>query len=254
MESGPARRRPNGNGVVCRDGNGPAVLPPRPPALPGSRLKSPIMKTPVLLLSILSCTFLPSLVAQRSRISPVDNSRRAALPGHIHPRVALSEDRGRIDASLPISNVTIAFAPTADQQNALDELLARQQTSGSPDYHRWLSPEDYAERFGVSEGDLGTVRAWLESQGLSVTSVARSRTWISFSGAAGQIESAFQTELHQYVENGESHFANASEPSIPERFSGVVRAVRGLNDFRPRPLKHALKPAYTSSRGRHYVA
>src|SRR5436189_2788262 len=111
------------------------------------------MKTPVLLLSILSCTFVPSLLAQRSRISPVDNSRRAALPGHIHPRVALSEDRGPVDASLPISNVTIAFSPTADQQAALDELLVRQQTPGSPDYHHWLSPQEYAERFGVSESD-----------------------------------------------------------------------------------------------------
>jgi len=61
-----------------------------------------------------------------------------------------------------------------------------------------------------------------------VTDVARSRNWISFSGAAGQIESAFQTALHQYVENGETHFANASEPAIPERFSSVVRAVRAM--------------------------
>ena len=40
----------------------------------------------------------------------------------------------------------MAFAPTADQQTALDELLVRQQTAGSPDYHRWLSPEEYARR------------------------------------------------------------------------------------------------------------
>src|SRR5206468_5233827 len=135
MESGPARRRPNGNGAFCRDGNGPAVLPPGPRVVPGSRLKSPMMKTPVLLLSILSCTFVPSLLAQRTRISPVDTARRAALRGNVHPRIALSEDRGRVNASLPISNVTMAFAPSADQQTALDELLVRQQTAGSPDYH-----------------------------------------------------------------------------------------------------------------------
>src|SRR5437868_564448 len=114
------------------------------------------MKTPVLLLSILVCVA-PAVLAQRSRISPVDNARRAVLQGHIHPRVALSQDRGRLEPSLPVDGVTIAFAPAAEQQAALDELLARQQTPGSPDYHHWLSPEEYAERFGLGEGDLGAV-------------------------------------------------------------------------------------------------
>jgi subtilase family serine protease len=183
---------------------------------------------------LLAGSIISSLQAQRNRISPVDSARRTAVPGSVHPRLALADDRGRVDESLAISNVTLAFAPTAEQQTALDEFLAAQQTPGSPDYHRWLTPEQYADRFGVSESDVGTIRAWLESQSLTVSGVARSRTWISVSGAARQLENAFQTELHRYDINGETHIANATAPLIPERFSGVVRAIRGLTDFRPR--------------------
>jgi uncharacterized protein (TIGR03437 family) len=156
----------------------------------------------------------------------------------------------------------MAFAPSAEQQAALDKLLSDQQTPGTPDYHRWLTPEQFADRFGLSPADLGTVRAWLENQGLTVESVARSRSWISFSGTAGQVETAFQTEIHRYLENGETHFANSTPPSIPGGFTAVVRSIRGLNDFRLRPFNHILRPAnggaakpdYSTTRGSHYLA
>jgi uncharacterized protein (TIGR03437 family) len=204
---------------------------------------------------VLVCGAARPMWAQPSRIPAVENARRTVLTGHVSPRVAAAEDQGALDASTPMTGVTITLAPTAEQQAELDALLVRQQTPGSPDYHRWLTPAQYAERFGVSESDLGTMRAWLESQGLTVTAVAKSRTWIAVSGSAGQMAKAFQTDLRRYTLNGKAHFANATAPSIPERFAGVVRSVRGLNDFRPQPRKGIVKGRYTSSRtGNHYLA
>jgi uncharacterized protein (TIGR03437 family) len=204
---------------------------------------------------VLVCGAARPIAAQPSRVPTVENARRTVLPGHVSPRVVAADDQGELDASTAVTDVTITLAPTAEQQAELDALLVRQQTAGSADYHRWLTPDQYAERFGVSESDLGTMRAWLESQGLTVTSVAKSRTWISVSGSAGQIAQAFQTDLHRYVSGGKTHFGNATAPSIPERFAAIVRSIRGLNDFRPQPRTRMLKTRYTSARtGDHYLA
>src|SRR6185312_9986809 len=112
--------------------------------------------------------------------------------------------------------------------------------------------------FGVSVDDFNTVEQWLRGQGLTVVNVAQARNWISVSGTAAQVESAFSTELHQYVANGETHFANATEPSVPAAIAGIVKSIRGLNDFRMKPALHrpreVWKPNYTSAHGNHYLA
>ena len=133
------------------------------------------------------------------------------------------------------SYITLALAPSANQQAELEKLLADQQTPGSPNYHHWLTPEEYGQRFGVSDADIGKITQWLQEQGLQVVSVARGRNWIAASGTAAQVEAAFQTEIHSYLVDGETHFANASEPSVPAAFGSVVKGIRGLNDFRMKP-------------------
>jgi uncharacterized protein (TIGR03437 family) len=199
-----------------------------------------------------------SAMAQTSRITQAaDNRLRAVLAGNVHPKALPANDQGRVAPSLAISYITLALAPSASQQAELEKLLVAQQTPGSPDYRHWLTPEEYGQRFGVSDADLGKVTEWLQQQGLQVVSVARGRNSIAVSGTAAQVEAAFQTEIHSYLVDGETHFANASEPSVPAAFSSVVRGIRGLNDFRMKPrLRTSLaKPDYTTGSGQtHYIA
>jgi uncharacterized protein (TIGR03437 family) len=197
-----------------------------------------------------------ALSAQPIRIhGGIDNTQRVVLRGHMRPRLSAANDQGRVAPSLELPYLSLMFARTAAQTADLQQLLLAQQTPGSPDYHRWLTPEEFADRFGVSQADIDTVSAWLQAQGLKVVNVARGRTWIAFEGSAAQVESAFQIELHHYQVNGELHYANASEPSIPAAFSGVVQGIRGLSDFRMKPkLKPRDAGQYTSAAGNHYLA
>ena len=190
--------------------------------------------------------------AQPSRISQrVDNARRTVLTGHVHPQARPENDQGRVSPSLPLPYVTLSVAPSDAQAAELEQLLADQQTAGSPDYHRWLTPEQYAQRFGVSEPDMSQIAGWLQAQGLTVVWTARARNSIAVSGTAAQVENAFQIELHQYLVDGETHYANASEPSVPAAFSGVVRSIQGLHDFR---LKPAARPMQGQPAGARYTA
>ncbi|MFP5228703.1 MAG: protease pro-enzyme activation domain-containing protein [Acidobacteriota bacterium] len=191
-------------------------------------------------------------------LQQIDSGTPVALPGSVNPRIQAARDLGRLNSGAPMEGITLWFQPTAEQKAELDALVAAQQTPGSPWYHMWLTPAQYASRFGLSDADLARVQQWLESQGFNIGRVSNSHTSITFSGTAAQIESAFQTELHQYQIGSTTHFANATELTIPAALSGIVRSVGNLDDFRPkpqfRPSASSVLPSFTSGQsGNHYL-
>jgi subtilase family serine protease len=172
-----------------------------------------------------------------------------------HPLARAEFDQGRVAGSMRINRASMVFKLSPTQQADLEKLLEEQQDSDSPNYHKWLTPEDYAARFGMSEADLNKVSAWLKSLGLTVNGFSRARTRVFFSGTAAQVESAFRTELHQYQVDGDTRFANATEVSVPTALSGMVLGVRGLDNFRPRPRARIARPNFTSHvSGNHFLS
>jgi len=187
-------------------------------------------------------------VSSRDRISrSVDAAQTAVVKGTAHPLTKAQFDQGRTDPSQALHGVSLTFRLSPAQQTDLDSLLRQQQDPSSANYHKWLTPEQYAARFGMTQNDLAKVTSWLRSQGLTVDSVSRSRTEVSFSGSVGQIEYALRTEIHNYSIDGERHFANATDVALPAAFSGEVLGVRNLNDFRPKPRIRRASPRFTSS-------
>jgi uncharacterized protein (TIGR03437 family) len=187
---------------------------------------------------ILLSTALLSLpmLAQQDRIhAPIDSSHLVTVRGVVSARTRGAQDLGRLDPSEKISFVTLGLRRTAAQQAALDRLLQELQDTASPNYHQWLTPEEFGQRFGASPNDIAQLTVWLKSQGFTVEDTARGRNWIIFSGTAGQIEQAFHTELHRYDVNGERHFAIALDPSVPAALAPLVLGFRGLDDFRLQP-------------------
>jgi uncharacterized protein (TIGR03437 family) len=200
------------------------------------------------------CASLAPLSAQRDRIARIDNTRTVVLRGRIHPGASAENDNGPVENSFQIPGVTLLLKPSATQQSDLQQLLKQQQDPSSPSYHKWLTPEQYADRFGVSSSDVAKITDWLKSQGFVVSNTARSRTWITFSGTAEQARTAFHTDIHRYNVNGKIHYANATDPSIPADLADVVAGFRGLNDFHLKPRLKRADPNDTQARGVHHIA
>jgi len=178
--------------------------------------------------------------AQPDRITgPIDSSQRVTVAKSLHPKAQAQYDQGAVDPSLKLSYVTLLLAPSPSQQVALDQLLAQQQDRMSPNYHKWLTPQQFADRFGLSQNDLNKVTAWLKSEGFHILSTGGGRNSVIFSGTAAQVQSAFGTEIHNYKVNGEQHIANSTPLMIPAALSGIVRTVMGLHDFRAQPAYRA---------------
>jgi uncharacterized protein (TIGR03437 family) len=198
-----------------------------------------------------------ALWAQPERIrSPIDSHNRRPLAGILHAGAMPQNDRGPVEPSFPLPAMTLYLRPSAAQQSALQDLLDRQRDPSSPDYRRWLSPEEFADRFGIAPADLGVLRAWLESQGFTVTQVARSRAWLVFSGTAAEVQRAFGAHIHRYRAAGELYYANADAPSLPAALAGIVTGIDGLDDF-PSALRASQlqpQPALNAGGGVHYLA
>ena len=156
-----------------------------------------------------------------------------------------------MDPGQKIGGITLMLGTSASQQAELEKLFENQRDPSSPEYHNWLTPQQYADRFGLSPADMSRITSWLEEQGLAVDYVAESRNWILFSGAAGQVQRVFATEIHHYLIDGEKHYANRTAPSIPSALEPVVRTVWGLDDFRLKPQIRRAKPDYTGTDGSH---
>ena len=194
-------------------------------------------------------------VAQPNRItSPIDNSRTVLVGGRTTRLANSSNDAGRVESGFPLAGITLTLARSSAQQADLDQLLLSQQNPASPLFHQWLTPEQFADRFGASPSDLAQIQGWLGAQGFTLDYTARSRSYVSFSGTAQQVQSAFHTEIHRYSVGGKMHYANAGDPSIPEALAGLVAVVRGLDDFHPRPLVREALPQLSDGPGRYILA
>ena len=156
----------------------------------------------------------------------------------------------------------MVFKRTAAQEAALEELLSGQQDPSSGTYHKWLTPEQYADQFGLGKSDVASVTSWLQAQGFTVNRVARGRTQVWFGGPVSRIETVFRTEMHRYMVDGELHFANGTEMAVPAALANVVLGFHNLDDFHPKPRVRTrklsaeeVKAHFTSSiSGNHFMA
>ena len=165
----------------------------------------------------------------------VDPTQRKTLAGTVHPLAKTASDQGRVDAGLAMKDMLLTLRPSADQAAALKKYVDDLHNPNSPNFHKWISPAQYAAQFGASEADLQVVSNWLTTNGFSVEEVSRGKNWIRFSGNAAQVENAFQTQIHQYSMSGLKKYANATNLSIPVALEPAVAGVVSMNNFLSSP-------------------
>ena len=207
----------------------------------------------VLCAAVVLSNFSHAAVADRIQ-GPLSGGPKVALRGDVHGHAKPENDLGRADGSRPMQGITLAFHPSEAQQKDLDNFLAELGDRSSPNYHKYLTPKQYAERFGMSWNDLNKVIAWLQGEGFTNIQVANGRNEISFDGLVAQVESTFSVEMHHYLVDGVVHLANAGDPFVPPALAGSLLNVSGLNNFAPKP-RAKVQPHLTSYvSGNHFLS
>ena len=179
--------------------------------------------------------------AQTSRVppriaGPVDELSLTTLRGNVPAAAQPQYDRGEAAGTTQLNQIRIVLARSASQQQALDRFEQELQEKSSPNYHRWLTPDQFGKLYGPSDSDIAAIVAWLQSHGLTLESVSPGRTNIAFSGTVSELEEALHTSIHSYEKNGERFYSNTTDPQIPSALAPVIRGIADLNTLRPKPL------------------
>jgi hypothetical protein len=143
----------------------------------------------------------------------IDDSKRVKLTGNTRSEANATNDRVPVPESLPMQHMQLLLRLPMEKEKELDQLLREIQDSNSPNYHKWLTPEQFKQKFSLAPEDIEVITNWLQSEGFTVN-VLNARS-VDFSGTAGQVRNAFHTEIHYLEVRGVRHFANMSDPQIP---------------------------------------
>lgn len=198
------------------------------------------------------CLFFAQLALAQSQapaVAPriteaVDDTKLVTLTGNTHPMARAQFDRGAAPDTLPLKRLMLVLKRSPQQEAALRTLLNEQQDKSSPNFHKWLTPDQFGEQFGPADSDVQVVKGWLEAHGFEVTNVTRGKTVIEFNASAGLVRQAFHTDLHKFVVNGQAHWANISDPQIPAAIAPVVDGLTSLHSFFKKPM-HVIVRAST---------
>jgi Pro-kumamolisin, activation domain/Bacterial Ig-like domain (group 3) len=188
-----------------------------------------------------------------SRITQaVDEANLTVLKGNTYYLARAKYDRGAAPSSLPMARMLLVLQRSPQQESALEQLLDEQQDQSSPNYHQWLTPQQFGQQFGPNDQDIQKITSWLQSHGFQVASISNGRTVIEFSGTAGQVQEAFHTTIHKYsvpTKSGalEDHWANSADPSVPAALAPVVAGINTLHNF-PRKPMHVVSGVFKKNR------
>jgi subtilase family serine protease len=156
-------------------------------------------------------------------------------------------DLGALKDRAGTTPISATIALSLRDSKAAEDLLSALHTPKDPQYHQFLTPEQFAARFAPTKEDVAKVIAGLAKYGL--TAEQTTATTLRVTGLPADMERAFAVSLHSYEVparadiRGYTYHAPLTHPTIPTEMSGAVMAVAGL-DTRPslRPL-HDKAPA-----------
>ena len=200
----------------------------------------PLLKRYLLLPAIqlmLCLGVVPSLWAQQAArlTQPVNNDARVTLHGTVHPLANAQNDRGAAAQDMQLERLQLVLKRSPQQESALRQHIQEMHTPGTASYHHWLTPQQFGEQYGPDDQDIQTIESWVESQGFQILKVNPGKQTLEIAGTVGALQKAFHTSIHKYSVNGQTHYANATEPQIPVALAPVLGGFVSLNNFR---LKH----------------
>ena len=129
------------------------------------------------------------------------------------------------------TTVRLTLTLTYRDKAALDDLVVQQGTPSSPQYHRFLTPAEFAARFGPTPEDHARVVAALQRAGFTILNTYPNRTVIDAAAPAAVAGAYFRTRFHKVAQAGHgARYANATAATLPDDLSPGVVSVLGLDN------------------------
>ena len=164
---------------------------------------------------------------------------RAAEPPRVvgHPPAAVARGTVAPLGRVPGTNqLRLALSLPLREAGELTNLLASIYRPASPEFHHYLTPREFAARFGPSPADYAAIIQFAHTNGLTVTATHANRLLVDVTGRVADVERALHVKLYSFRHPTEprNFFAPDTAPTVDARLP--LLQVSGLDDFsRPHP-------------------
>ncbi len=156
-----------------------------------------------------------------------DLNQRVTLKGQFAPLVQQAHLIQATDAN---QQLNLSIGLKIRNQADLDSLLQAMYDPQSAQYHQYLTPDQFSQLFAPTSDQVQQVVGFLQSQELTVTSVAPNNLLIDASGTVAQVQKAFDTQINTYQSGNHTFYANATAPSIPGSINQLITSISGLDN------------------------
>jgi kumamolisin len=165
---------------------------------------------------------------QRITTMPQNKTNSLPLPGSERN---LPPDAQLVGPCSPTALITVTLYLRAQNQEELQQRLQQ-----LPQSHSYLTPDQFAARYGADPADLDQVSNFAQRHGLQVVETDPARRSVRLSGSIAAMQSAFGVQLHDYRHQGSTYRLRQGPVYLPSELHGIVTSVFGLDN---RPQAHA---------------
>jgi subtilase family serine protease len=149
----------------------------------------------------------------------------------LSPLVAKSTFVSQMESSKTIS--VVLGLPSSDPAG-LKAFVGHVSTPGDPLFHKYITPQEFADRFGANASDYEALKAWAASNNLTISQESVGRTTLTVRGSVAVLNRLFKTEINNYkTSDGVIFYSAGIKPTVPSEISSKVVAVIGLTSSKP---------------------
>lgn len=169
---------------------------------------------------------LPLVAATFSAIGTAQASDRHTVAGTKPTWAASSVDRGKTDSN---QRVDVKVWLSGRDPKGLDAYATAVSTPGNALYRKYLTPQQFNQRFGASQQQVDAVTSWIRSSGLYVDRAGSNSHYLHVTGHVDKATKAFGTEFRNYAAQGTVARAPESNATVPASVASSVLTVTGLD-------------------------
>jgi hypothetical protein len=132
----------------------------------------------------------------------------------------------------PTGSIDILVSLAFSNESRLNLFLAELSDPTSPEYHHYLTANQFDEQYGASSAVYNSLVAYFSSFGVAGLTTHPDRLALSFEATPTQAASIFHTWLGAYVSaQGLPFYAPAAAPLVPSLLAPYLVDVEGLSNY-----------------------
>ena len=167
-----------------------------------------------------------SVVALRSVIVHATSST-VQLNAQTVPLVRQAQVLQAVDTS---QQVQLSIGMQLRSNTDIDSFLSALYDPQSPQYHHYLTPDQFTQQFAPTDDQVQQVTNYLQGQGLTITNIAPNNLIIDATGSVGQVQQSFHIHMNTYRLGTHTFVANDTAPSLPTSISSLISSISGLDN------------------------